>query len=75
MIKERILNLLTLFMDAQDKGFDLKLEVSTSNSNRRVDLWHYGIDNGKYFLIGHKDEITEIEDYLKGLLSCGITKA
>ena len=71
-MKERILNLLSLCMDAQDKGFDVKLEIGVFFGNNRINnLWHYGLDNGKLFIIRHLDNIDEAETYLKGLIENG----
>ena len=68
-MNERILKLLSLCLQAIDKGFDIKLEVMKSmSSDKLISLWHFGLDNGKLFIIANTNKIDEAEDYLKGLI-------
>ena len=66
-MNERILNLLSLCMQAMESGFDIKLEVQHGcrPSSILVDLWHHGED----FIIKHIGDIDEAEAYIKELIT------
>ena len=71
-MNERILNLLSLCMQAMESGFDIKLEVQHGcrPSSILVDLWHHGED----FIIEHIGDIDEAEAYIKELIANGKPK-
>ena len=69
-MNERILSLLSLCMQAIDLGFNVKQETFKCVSGKKaINLWHYGHDNGKLFLIKYTGDIDEAEAYLKGLIA------
>jgi hypothetical protein len=68
-MNERILNLLSLCIQAQEKGFHLKFELSNSNERKLLDVWHFGRDNGQLFIVSHIADIDEAETYLKELIA------